>query len=305
MSTLKKFLNSPYSFIFAVALGMVMAVGVSVWATSVGTNITVTGTMTVQSTSASSSVATALGVATTTPGTTLSVVGSGYVTLGLGAGVATTTTGAIENTGNTLFGDASTDLVMLNAAYLIFNNAGTTTIPSASATSFAIATSSSGAFLRFDTTNNRLGISSSTPSATFSVGGNAAFGNTADHVITINAGTFAFGNVSTTTFASSANAMNFATSSANIPLFKFDTTNTRVGLGTSTPGAAFVVQGEGTQIIMGAATSSLSIHSTNSAGAAARGGCIELESAAGGGTVFRLYATAAGVPAVWESGSCR
>ena len=86
---------------------------------------------------------------------------------------------------------------------------------------------------------------------------------------------------------------------------RFNTTNTRIGISSSTPGATLAVGGDGTAIIMGGATSSLSIQSTNTAGATAAGGCIELESAAGGGAVFRLYATAAGVPAVWESGSCR
>ena len=274
MSISKKFLNSHYSFILALILGMVLAVGGSVWATSIGTSITVTGNLTTSSTSASSTVSYALGVSTTTPATTLSVggnayvtgglgagvisttagrilanvdlgvatttpaqelsvVGDAYITLGLGVGIATTSAGTIENIGNVLFGDAAGDLVMSNSANWIFNNAGTTTIPSAN-----------------------------------------------------------------------ANAWSYATSTANVPFLKFNTSTYRLGVGTTTPGATLAVGGDGTGIIMGGATSTLSIQSTNEA-APQRGGCIEVESAEGGGAVFRLYATSTNVPAVWESGSCR
>lgn len=293
--------NNPYLFFVALVLGVVMAVGGSVWATSVGTNVSVTGNLTVSSTSASSSVTyalgvgtstpakmfsvggaggtntghgyftgglgvgnvstttvggietsgaallggvlnvtgattlnttavitTSLGIATTSPATTLSIVGSTYTTLGLGAGRATTTAGAIENSGNALFGDAAGDRVMFNAANLIHNNAGTTTLP-ASATAWSYATSSAGAFVRLDTTN------------------------------------------------------------------------TRVGIASSSPGAALAVAGDGTAIIMsGEGTSTISVQS----GGTTKGGCIELESAAGDGSVFRLYATTTGL-VVFESGSCR
>lgn len=202
--------NSPFKFLFALIIGMVLAVGASVWATTIGTNVTVTGNLTTSGTTASSSVSYALGVATTTPTTALSIVGSTYTTLGLGAGISTTTTGALEITGSAyfagdlsvaddatiasglgvgiatsttgnfeitgsaLFGDAAGDLVMLNAANVIYNNAGTTTIPAANKNSWIIATSSANIpFVRYDTSNYRVGVGTSTPGATFSVAGNA------------------------------------------------------------------------------------------------------------------------------------
>lgn len=265
-------------FITALILGAFLAMGVSVWATSVGNSVSVTGNLTVESSSASSSVTYALGVgtstpsvifavggsagntaghgyftgglgvgaittsagrivantdfgvATTTPAQVLSVVGNGYLTSGLGVGIATTSAGTIENTGNVLQGDASTDLVMFNAATLIFNNQGTSTIP-----------------------------------------------------------------------LSNANAWSFATSTANIPLLKLDTSNTRVGISTTTPGATLAVGGDGTALVMGNATSVISVQSTSGG---TRGGCIEVESTTGDGTRFSLMATGAGI-AYWTTGGCR
>lgn len=113
-----------------------------------------------------------LGVASTTPAQELSVVGNGYFTSGLGVGIATTTAGAIQNIGNALFGDASTDFVMYNSALHVFNNAGTSTIPSANANAWNIATSSANIpFVKYDTSNYRIGISTTSPAVTLSVGG--------------------------------------------------------------------------------------------------------------------------------------
>lgn len=270
--------KNPFSFILALMLGAFLAVGLSVWATSVGNDIQVTGKLAVDSTSASSTVTYALGVgtstpsvifavggasgntaghgyftggfgvgaittasgrivanadlgvATTTPAQELSVVGDAYFTLGLGVGAATTSTGTIEHTGNVLHGDASTDLVMFNAATLIFNNQGTSTLP-----------------------------------------------------------------------LSNADAWSFATSTANIPLLKLNTSNTRVGISTTTPGATLAVGGDGTALVMGNATSVLSVQSTSGG---TRGGCIEVESTTGDGTRFSLMATGAGI-AFWTTGGCR
>ncbi len=115
-----------------------------------------------------------IGIGTTTPGATFAVGGAGniYALGGIGIGLATTTAGAIENSGNVLFGDASTDLAMFNSASLIYNNQGTTTIPAANAASWAYATSSANIpFVRYDTSNYRIGIGTTTPGATFAVGG--------------------------------------------------------------------------------------------------------------------------------------
>jgi hypothetical protein len=269
-----------------------------------------------------------LGVATTTPAQELSVVGDVYLTSGLGVGISTTTAGAIENIGNVLFGDASTDLVMLNSASLIFNNIGTTTIPSSSVRSWGYATSTANIpLLRFDTSNTRIGISTTTPTATLSVGGagnvyalgglgigiattsagviensgNVLFGDAAADLAMFNSASMIFNNAGTTTIPSALGASwAMATSSANIPFLRYDTSNYRIGVGTSTPGSALSVAGDGRVQVAGDATSTIAIYSTGGQ----KGGCIEFESAEGGGTMFRLYATSAQV-AMIESGSCR
>lgn len=281
MSSSNRFFNnSPYSFILALILGMALAVGASVWATSVGTNVSVTGTLTVSSATASSTVTRALGVGTSTPSVMLAVggaatdtTGHGYFTGGLGVGAITTAAGRIV--ANVDLGVASTtpaqELSVVGDGYFT------------SGLGVGIATTSAG---------------------TIQNTGNFLFGDAAGDLVMSNSASWIFNNQGTTTIPASNNAAwAYATSSsANIPLLRFDTSNYRMGLGTTTPGATLVVGGDGTGIIMGGATSSLSIQST---GAGQKGGCIELESAQGAGTVFRLYATSAGVPAVWESGSCR
>lgn len=196
----KSFVKSQFSFILALALGVVLAVGGSVWATSVGTDVTVSGKIEVQSSAATSTFSTGginvgsgqfivqassgnVGISSTTPAQLFSVGGSAFIgassgggTLGgFGIGKATTTAGAFENIGPVLFGDVAADVVNFNAANLNFNNAGTSTIP-ISATAWGIATSTGGAgsgsaFVRFNTTNTRVGIATSTPGNTFSVTG--------------------------------------------------------------------------------------------------------------------------------------
>ena len=83
--------------------------------------------------------------------------------------------------GDVLFGNASTDLVILNSAVMIRNNVGTTTIPNSSANSLAYATSSTAgpAFVKFDTSNVFVGIATNTPSATLDIGGDGSLAVTA------------------------------------------------------------------------------------------------------------------------------
>ena len=114
-------------------------------------------------------------------------------------------------------------------------------------------------------------------------------------------GSLTYTNVGTTTIATNANAWSYATSSASIPLVKFDASNTRIGIGTTTPGATFAVGGDGTALIMGGgATSTLAIQS-NGAG----GGCIELEAADGNGRVAIYASIAATTTLMVQSGGCR
>ena len=280
------------------------------------------------------------GIATTTAGA-LEITASAYFagdlsvgddttfTGGVGVGIATSTNGVLETAGNVLFGDASTDLVMFNSASLIFNNAGTSTIPSANLNAWNIATSTAGVpFLKYNTSTYRIGIGTTSPSTTLSVGGdghiyalgglgvgvatttagaiensgNVLFGDASGDLVMSNSANWVFNNAGTTTIPSAnANAWSVATTTSGA-FVRFSTSNTRVGIASSSPGATFVVEGDGTAIIMGGATSSLSIQST---GGGQKGGCIALESAEGGGTVFHLIATTSGVVPVWQTGACR
>ena len=77
-----------------------------------------------------------------------------------------------------LLGDAAGDFVALNAASLIHNNVGTTTLVAADKNSWNVATTSAGIpFVKYDTSNYRIGIGTSTPGRTFSVAGEGYFQN--------------------------------------------------------------------------------------------------------------------------------
>ncbi len=212
-----------------------------------------------------------IGLGTTTPGATLSVQGDAYILNGLGVGLATTSVGAIQNSGNTLLGDAAGDFVALNAASLILNNAGTTTLVAASEKAWSIATTSASIpFVRYDTSAYRVGIGTTTPGATFSVqgdayilngfgvglattavgaiqnSGNTLLGDAAGDFVAINAASLIHNNAGTTTLvAANANSWNVATTSANIPFVKYDTTNYRIGISTTAPAHTLSVAGQG------------------------------------------------------------
>ncbi len=265
--------DNPYFFVLALVLGATGAVAGSVFATTIGNNVSISGNVTTSGTAASSSISYALGVGTTTPAMMFSVggaggdaTGHGYFTGGVGIGsVSTTTAGALQISGaaqlggalnvtgvtslngNVSLGDASTDTLTINANSITYGNVGTTTLPSASAVAWAVATSSANIpFVRYDTSSYRIGIGTTTPGATFSVAGtlygtgNAVF----DSVVTFNGTSTIITNAASTTIASAnANAWAIATTSANVPFVKFDTSNYRVGIGTTTPGYTFSVNG--------------------------------------------------------------
>src|SRR3989338_8470774 len=222
-----------------------------------------------------------VGRATTTSGN-LELTGSAYVSgdlsvtddllvaSGLGVGLGTTTTGMIENSANALFGDAAADLVMYNAASHVYNNAGTSTILAASEKAWSIATSSANIpFLRYNTSSYRIGLGTTTPGATLSVvgdayvlnglgvglattsigtiqnSGNTLLGDAAADLVMLNAASLILNNSGTTTIiAASEKSWSIATSSANIPFLRYDTSAYRIGLGTTTPGATFSVVGD-------------------------------------------------------------
>ncbi len=369
---------NPYSFILAVFLGMALAVGGSVWATSIGTNVSVSGTLDATGNttlSADMTVASGASVGTGSTGTHFTVLaddsflvegqsefdGIAWFDDSLRASSTLLVTGAITTYGNVTLGDASGDTLTVTGNSITYSNAGTTTIPSSSAVSWAYATSSANIPLfRFDTSNTRVGISTTTPGATFAVGGagniyalggigagvatttagalettgaglvagafnvggaaamngaltvtgattlngNLTVGDAAADTLTITSNSVTYSNAGTSTIPSaSANAWGYATSTANIPLLKLDTSNTRVGVSTTTPGRSLSVGGDGTLLVTGVGTSTLYLYSTGAkTGADARGSCIEFNSPTG--TRLRLYATTSGL-AVFETGGCR
>lgn len=132
------------------------------------------------------------------------------------------------------------------------------------------------------------------------VNGNVTLGDASGDTLTVTGNSITYSNAGTTTIPSAnADAWAYATSSANIPLLKLDTNNTRVGISTTTPGSTLAVGGDG--LLMGGGTTTLSIQSTS----ATRGGCIELETADGAGRVRIYAAVAATSTVIVESGSCR
>jgi hypothetical protein len=252
------------------------------------------------------------------------------VSNGLGVGVSTSTTGNFEITGSALFGDSINDVFNLNSGILSFANRATTSILSSAINAYSIATSTSVVpFLTFDTSNYRLGIGTTSPSQTLSLGGaghlyalggigvgiatttsgalettgagliggafnvtgvssfnasttliragvtgdsflgdastdfltvtasstfqsnvgfngSLALGDAQADSVTFNSGLLNFPNVSTSTIiSSSVNAFNYATTSANIPFLKFDTSNYRLGIGTTSPSQTLSLGGAG------------------------------------------------------------
>ncbi|MBI4135086.1 MAG: hypothetical protein HY471_03210 [Candidatus Sungbacteria bacterium] len=97
----------------------------------------------------------------------------------------------------------------------------------------------------------RLGIGTTTPGALFSVAASGAA------TAGINPGNLLFAGVntiyassSTTTIPTAVNAYSFATSNTATPLLSFDTTNVRVGIGTSTPHRTLSVEGSGASLFV-------------------------------------------------------
>lgn len=216
---------------------------------------------------------------------------------------ALTTTGSLTSNGNSTLGNASGDTLTVNAtstfAAGVTINAGGLSVTAGGLT-VANAATISGAFNVGGATT---------------LDGNVTLGNAAADVTTFTSGDLRYSNAGTTTIpASSAVAWAYATSSsAGRAFVRFDTANTFVGIGTSTPAAALDVGGDGSLAVTsatGTATATITIKSRGTT----RGGCIELESV-DGVSVFRLYATATALaansggveyaPAVFEIGRCR
>ncbi|GEM_PF-3219831 len=133
--------------------------------------------------------------------------------------------------------------------------------------------------------------------------GNLTFGDAAADTVTINASSITLGSVGSTTIpSSSAVSWAFATSSARTDMLHFDTANTFVGIGTSSPAAALDIGGDGSLAVTAATGTVTSTIRVTSRGTS-RGGCIEV-GLAGGGTGY-FYATTTGVAMVLYAGTCR
>ncbi len=196
-------------------------------------------------------------------------------TLTLRSGMLALSTSTFTNlsvSGNTTLGDASSDLISVNAGTVAYANSATTTIPNNLVNVWSIATSTAVTpILTIDTLNSRVGIGTTSPGATFSVAGNifasgiltagsqiisgdftvngnTTLGSASTTSVTFNSGTLSFVNPATSTIANNTvNAWSLATSTSVTPMFSLDTTSGgRIGIGTSTPRARFAVSGLGT-----------------------------------------------------------
>ena len=87
-----------------------------------------------------------------------------------------------------------------------------------------------------------VGIGTTSPGALFSLASPTTNTNVGLLLSGINT---IYASSSTSTIATALNAFSIATSTSAIPMLTFDSTNSRVGFGTTTPGAAFSVAGTG------------------------------------------------------------
>ncbi len=319
---------NPCYFIAAILLGMVLAVGGSVWATTIGSTVSSSGSVAGTLFSASSASATStfsglvefdgttvmLGdaqtdrvnyvtgelyyvnaatstinasaavnvwsIATSTSVIPMFTIDSSNTRAGIAttAPVATFAVGAAGSfyaAGNVTFGDAAGDTVTFNGDSMSYTLAATSTITGDVFSRWSIATSTTETPLLSVGSSGgqaRVGVATATPWALLSV--NSLTGTDA----------FAVGSSSASTTLVVSKAM-------------------RVGIGTSTPGTVFSVDGTGDVLVIGTATSAVRIHSSKSAtGASGRGGCLELEDVSG--NVFRLVASTSRGPAVFQDGGC-
>lgn len=206
-------------------------------------------------------------------------------------------TGAVTTTGAATVG---TDLTVTSGARVGTGSTGTHLTALADDTLFVEGQAEFDGIVWFDASLQASSTALITGAATFY--GNVTVGDGTGDTLTITGTSITHSNAGTTTIpATDANSWSFATSSANIPMVKINTSTSRIGIGTTTPGASLAVGNEGTALVMGSGTSTLSLQST---GGTNKGGCLEVEDTAGTGAVFSLMATGAGI-AYWTTGGCR
>ena len=177
MNLWKKFFTNKDILAVGLIVGLVVAVAGSVWATSVGTNVSVDGTLTVNGNSTFGDASTDINIFTGTLQASTTALFDGNTTFGNAATDVNLFTGTLQASTTALFTGASTfygNVTMGDTADDAFTlTAGTSTLSRTSNTlAHSFATSSAEVpFLGFDTANYRIGVGSSTPAATLSVGG--------------------------------------------------------------------------------------------------------------------------------------
>ncbi|TNC93751.1 MAG: hypothetical protein FD121_1663, partial [Gallionellaceae bacterium] len=210
-----------------------------------------------------------VGIATSTPGSLFSIQGVGNFVSGatstIYTGVNFPVINATSTTATSTFGNG---IQLSNGCFKLPNGLCAGTAGSGGGLNPGIAnrlayysttgTIDSANFLTVDTANARIGISSTTPSAALSVMGTVyldttfltlgsttgAQVGTASSSLTIH-----YRQAATTTFAtSSVNAFSFSIATNTTPILSIDTANSRVGIGTGTPGSLFSIHGGNAQI---------------------------------------------------------
>jgi|GEM_PF-1681420 len=127
--------------------------------------------------------------------------------------------------GGILVNNASSTITNLTSVY--------STSTSATTTWLAVTTHASTSQL---TVSTGLGVGRSTSTTgNFEITGSALFGDSSSDIVNFNAGILSFANSATSVIPSAVNAFGFGTSTSAIPLLSFDTSNTRVGIGTAAP----------------------------------------------------------------------
>ena len=152
--------------------------------------------------------------------------------------------------GNIQIGDAQADAVSINSGLWNYANYATSTLLNNRANVFSFATSTLLTPIFSISTSSTtpfgagaIGIATTVPATLFSVGGSAYIGTSSASTLTIHAGTINYPISSTTTVPIALNAFSFATSTTAVPFLSFDTTNSRIGILNTAPGATLSVNG--------------------------------------------------------------
>ena len=177
----------------------------------------------------------------------------------LQVGGATRLYGALTVDGSVTAGDAVGDSLTVNAGTVAMGNRATTTITNNFLNAWSIATSSTIATptLTIDTSNGavgRIGIGTLTPVATLDIvgslqaNGSTTLGSAVTETLTIQSGIIARGTRATTTIPNNLlNVWSIATSTGITPTLSISTASGpvgRIGIGTTSPGALFHVEGD-------------------------------------------------------------